>query len=98
MPLAGVEHGVHDVVPQPLALVFDWQLPLQLCVPAAHVPRQACAVAMQVPAHSFVPVPQLPPHVVPSHVAVPPTGVAHGAQDDPHEATSVFDRHCAPHA
>jgi hypothetical protein len=57
----------------------------------------ACADEMQLPTHSFVPLGQVPLHVAPSHVAVPPAGVAHAEHDDPHEATSVFDRHCDPH-
>jgi hypothetical protein len=59
---------------------------------------QDCAVGMQVPTHAFVPLGQVPPHVVPSHVAVPPVGTGQAEQDDPHDATSVLERHCAPHA
>jgi hypothetical protein len=73
-------------------------MPLQLCVPAAHEPMHDWAVGMQVPRHSFVPLGQVPPHEVPSHVAVPPVRTAQGEQDDPHDATSVFDEHSAPHA
>jgi hypothetical protein len=97
-PLAGAEQGVHDVMPQPLGLVFAWQLPLQLCVPAGHVPRQACAVGMQPPVHSFVPLGHVPPHERPSQVAVPPVGIAHAVQDAPHDPISVLTRHCDPHA
>lgn len=95
----GVVHGVHDVRPQLLGLLFDWQFPLQLCVPVPHVPWHACAAAMQTPAHSFVPLGQVPPHDTPSQVAVPPPeGTGHGVQDDPHDATSVLDEHCDPQA
>jgi hypothetical protein len=95
---SGVEHGVHDVAPQLLGLLFAWQLPLQSCVPAEQVPRHDCPVGMQDPAHSFVPLGQVPPHDMPSQVAAPPPeGTAHGVQDDPHDATSVLDEHCDPH-
>ena len=57
-----------------------------------------CAVGMQPLRHSFVPLGQVPPHDMPSHVAVPPVGIAHGEQDAPHDATSLLDRHCVPHA
>jgi hypothetical protein len=57
-----------------------------------------CAAGTQLPRHSFVPLGQVPPHDMPSHVAVPPVGMAHGEQDAPHDATSLLDRHCVPHA
>jgi hypothetical protein len=41
---------------------------------------------------------QLPPHDVPSQVAVPPVGTAHGVHDVPQVATSVLLAQVDPHA
>jgi hypothetical protein len=41
---------------------------------------------------------QLTPHVVPSHVAEPFIGTAHGEQDAPQFATALFATHIDPHA
>jgi len=85
----GVVHGVHDVRPQLLGLLFDWQFPLQLCVPVPHVPWHACAAAMQTPAHSFVPLGQVPPHDTPSQVARPWPGTGQGMHEAPQVAGEV---------
>ena len=45
---------------------------------------------MQVPAHRVWPAGHVPPQVLPSHVAVPPTGVGHGVQDVLQVATSAL--------
>jgi hypothetical protein len=98
LALLGGEHAVHDVVPQLLVLLFDWQVPEQSCAPAAQTPMHEALFAMQAPAHSFIPDGQVPPHVVPSQVAVPPVGTGHAVHDVPQPAVLVLATHALPHA
>jgi hypothetical protein len=77
----GLGHAVHKVVPQVSTLVFNAQMPPQLCVPAGHTPEHAAAMSMHVPAHSFIPDEQAGIHAVPSHVTVPPIGAWHAVHD-----------------
>jgi hypothetical protein len=88
--LAGAGHAVHET-PQLWISAFERQTPLHSCSPAAQNPRHACTPGMQAPAHNFIPAGQLAPHWTPSHVAVPPIGTAHGVQDTPQLATSLFE-------
>jgi hypothetical protein len=53
---------------------------------------------MHVPAHKSWPAGQVPPQVLPSQVAVPPSGVGQGSQDVPHVATSALSAQSAPQA
>lgn len=69
----GFGHELHDVAPQLSTLVFDAQIPLQLCVPAGHVP-QAAVMATHAPAHSCMLAGQAGMHAVPSQVTEPPVG------------------------
>jgi hypothetical protein len=45
---------------------------------------------MHTPAHSLWPAGHVPPQVLPSHVAVPPSGAGQGSQDVPQVATSAL--------
>lgn len=53
---------------------------------------------MHVPAHRVWPGGHVPPQVLPSHVAVPPTGVGQGSQDVPQVATSASSTQSSPQA
>jgi hypothetical protein len=52
---------------------------------------------MHMPAQSFSPLGQLAPHFVPSHVAFPPFGGAHGEQDVPQVFASKLLTHAFSH-
>jgi hypothetical protein len=51
-PFDGGAGQAEQRVPQELGLVFDWQSPLQLCVPDEQVPLQALLFGMQAPLQS----------------------------------------------
>lgn len=67
-------HGEQDV-PHDAVLVSDWQIPLQLCVPAGQTPMQALFIGMHMPLHSFIVEGHAGLHARPSQVTVPPVGV-----------------------
>lgn len=91
VPFAGGTHGVHDVVPQLIVLVFITHVPPHKCCPAGHV-------GTHIPPDGAKPGLQVNPHVVPSHVAVPFMGAVHGIHDVvPQLIVLVFDTHVAPH-
>ncbi len=63
-------------------------------------------LALRVPVAPLIPVVEsvklklgmFTPHEVPSHVAVPFVGTGQATHEFPHDATSLLDRHCEPHA
>jgi hypothetical protein len=69
----------------------------------AHVPhvadaaRSASQPLAVSPSQSAKPLAQLKPQLVPSHVAIAPSGALHGAQLAPHDDSEVFETHTSPH-
>jgi hypothetical protein len=96
VPLAGVGQPVQALGPQLLRLVSDAQRPLQPCVPVGQTALQGLASGTHAPAQSFWSLGQAPPQVVPSHVAMPPTGGAHAVQELPQVCTDVSTTQAAP--
>jgi hypothetical protein len=96
-PLAGTEQDVQEA-PQLLVPLFDWQVPLQSCVPAGHTPLHDWFCGMQDPAQSFWPVGQLPPQDVPSQVAAPPVGTGQALHVVPQVAASLLLAQVLPQA
>lgn len=96
VPFVGTGHGVHDR-PQLLTLLFDTQVPPQLCVPVEHVPLHADVLEMHAPLHNLKPVLQVTPHDEPLQVAVPFAGTGHGVHDVPQLLTLLFPRHIPLH-
>lgn len=91
----GLGHARQDEGPQVSTLVFEAQIPLQLCDPPGHCPEQAAAMSMQPPRHSFIPMGHVGTHAAPSQLTMPPpVGVWHAEHDVlPQLATSVFFTH-----
>ena len=80
MALGGTGQGLHWV-PHELTLELSAHRPLQSCVPVGQTPLHDMLEGMQAPTHSFWLVGHMPPQLVPSQVAVPPTGAVQGVQD-----------------
>jgi hypothetical protein len=94
--LLGGLQGV-QALPHELRSVLDTQLPPQLCVPAVvHVPVQGEVAGVHFPAHSWVPAGHSPPHLLPSHVALPPSGAGQGVHEAPQLAGSSLLRQASP--
>lgn len=90
-PFCGTGQGSH-LVPQEARLVFERQLPLQLCVPSGQVPSQAVATPRQTPLHSLVPMGHSGSQARPLvQETEPPVGTEQGSQEVvPQWATSSF--------
>jgi len=81
-------------VPQAVVSVSATHMSLQLCVPVGQAPTHAALVAIHWLKQTFWPVGQLDLHAVPSQVAFPPVGIAHGE----HAAPQLFGESFATQA
>ena len=72
-----------QAAPQKLTLFTGTQDPLQSRWPFGHIPSQACPAGMQAPLQIWVPEGHSVPHLVPSQVALPPSGIGQAVQEEP---------------
>jgi len=97
VPLVDGDGQTVQEVPHAVTLVFDLQVPPQLCMPAGQTMPQVDVLATQAPLHSLKPVLQVNPQALPSQVAVPLVGGdGQTVQEAPHAVTLVFDLQVPP--
>jgi hypothetical protein len=97
VPLSGTGHSVQDATPQELVAVLETQLPAQSCVPRGQTPSHGVLSGTQDGPHSFCPSGQMAPQLVPSQVAIPPSGTGQGVQDVPQLLSAVLETQSSPH-
>ena len=80
-----------------MVLLFGTHTLLQLCVAGGQVPSHALLELMHTPKHKVFPLGHSPPQRPAVQVAVPPSGMEHGSQDEPQLRMLASLTHVPPH-
>jgi hypothetical protein len=96
VPFWVVAQALHDP-PHELTLVLSEHRPPQAWVPPGHVALHGLVAGMQASPQTCWFAGHAAPQDIPSHVALPPSGAAHGVHDEPHVAGLEFDTHAPAH-